>query len=366
MSKDQEAVFDSVVHVGESHRYYRGGIGSVLAVYQQYFPAFRAVGTHRHISSLGKLLYFGKNFLRLLLLLTFQRKIRIIHIHGSYGMSVYRKSLIAFVGKSLFRKKIIYHIHSSEYIQKFREGSPRYQSLVRGLFQRADRIGCLTPKWLEQYQQEFGITRGIVMPNMISPPAYDPSTRVMHRPGTPVRFLFLGLIHEKKGIFELVDMLAKHRAEFEGRVIIHLGGIGKVDELKAAIREHQLEQILDYRGWIGEKEKSQLYREVDAFLLPSHNEGLPICILEAMSYGLPVIATRVGGIPEIMESGVNGFLIEKADQHDLYTALLAYVENPELLQQHGLASLRLIQQYYPAQVVPKLEAVYRSVLNENA
>lgn len=366
MAKDQKTVFDSVLHVGESHRHYRGGIGAVLAVYQQYFPAFRAIGTQRHISSLGKLVYFAGNFVRFLGLMVFQHRIRIIHIHGSYGMSVYRKALITMVGKSVFRKKIIYHIHSSEYIQKYKEGSSRYKNLIKAIFRRADRIGCLTPKWLEQYQQEFGITKGIVMPNMISPPVYDPQTRKPHVPGEPIRFLFLGLIHEKKGIFDLVEMLARHRETFEGRIVIHLGGIGKVEELKALIRQHQLEQVLDYRGWIGEKEKSQLYREVHAFLLPSYNEGLPICILEAMSYGLPVVATRVGGIPEIMESGVNGFLIDKADQEALHKALLAYVEHPELLQQHGLASLKLIQEYYPAQVVPKLEAVYRSVLNEDA
>lgn len=366
MAKDQKTVFDSVLHVGESYKYYRGGIGSVLAVYQKYFPAFRAIATHRHISSLGKLVFFAKNFIHLLAQLAFQRRIRIIHIHGSYGMSVYRKALIALVGKSVFRKKIIYHIHSSEYIQKYKEGSARYQSLVRGIFRRADRIGCLTPKWLEQYRQEFGITNGIVMPNMISPPAYDPQTRQPHLRGTPIRFLFLGLIHEKKGIFDLVEMLARHRDAFEGKIVIHLGGIGKVEALKSAIGQHRLESILDYRGWIGETQKAQLYREVDAFLLPSYNEGLPVCILEAMSYGLPVVATRVGGIPEIMESGVNGFLIGKADQEALYAALMAYVEDPALLQQQGLASLRLIQEYYPAQVVPKLEAVYRSVLNENA
>ena len=51
--------------------------------------------------------------------------------------------------------------------------------------------------------------------------------------------------------------------------------------------------------------KINLYRDIDALILPSYNEGMPVVILEAMSYGLPVIATSVGGIPEIMEDGKN-------------------------------------------------------------
>lgn len=365
MSKEEKRIFEAVVHVGESHIYYRGGIGAVLAVYAQYFPAFKAIGTHRHISSIGKIIYFTKNYLRLLWVLITDRKIKVIHIHGSYGVSVLRKALIALTAKSILGKKIIYQVHSSEFPQKYDASPPYHKYLIEYLFRKADLVGCLTKKWQALYEEKFGLTKTVVIPNMIHPPDFDADSRKIPAPDQPIQLAFLGLIHEKKGIFEMVQMVADNKLEFAGKLVIHIGGIGKVEELNAMIAQYGLEQIIKFRGWFGENDKAALYKEVDAFILPSHNEGLPVVILEAMSYGLPVIATRVGGIPEIMEHEVNGFLFEKGDIVALKTAISAYIENHELMRTHGINSLEMVKKYYPGQVVPQLAAVYHRLLDKN-
>lgn len=365
MSKEEKSVFEAVVHVGESHVFYRGGIGAVLAVYEQYFPVFKAIGTHRHISGIGKIVYFGKNYLRFIWTMITDPKIRVIHIHGSYGVSVIRKALIAFTGKSIFRKKLIYQIHSSEYPQKY-DLAPAYQKkMIDFLFRKADLVGCLTKKWQELYKEKFGLSNTVVIPNMIHPPDFEAASRIIPGQDQPIQLAFLGLIHEKKGIFEMVQMVADNKREFTGKLIIHIGGIGKVDELNDMITGNGLEQIVKFRGWIGESDKAALYKEVDAFILPSHNEGLPVVILEAMSYGLPIIATRVGGIPEIMEHELNGFLFEKGDIVAMQIAISAYIVNHELMQTHGRNSLELVKNYFPDQVVPQIAAVYNRLLDKN-
>ena len=146
----------------------------------------------------------------------------------------------------------------------------------------------------------------------------------------------------------------------EGKVIFHLGGIGKVAELKAMISHYHLHDIIDFKGWIGESEKEKLFREADAFILPSYNEGMPVCILEAMSFGLPILATRVGGIPEIMEHGVNGYLFNKADKEAMLQAIMCYVNDPSKLQEQGQHSYQLVQRFFPQQVIPLMEDIYRS------
>lgn len=362
--KDKKGVFEAVIHVGESHLNYKGGIGSVLANYKKYFPAFQAIGTHRHISGLGKILYFTGNFVRLCCKLLVNRKIRIIHIHGSYGASVLRKALVAFTGKSVFSKKILYHIHSSEYPQKYTMAPRFHQKLVDSLIQKSDLVGCLTPKWQELYIKQFGLQNTVVIPNMVVHPDYDTGKRVFAAADKPIRFAFLGLIHEKKGIFDLVSMLAENKAYFSGKVIFHLGGIGKVDELRALIKKYGLEELVDFMGWVGEEGKAKLYRDVDAFFLPSYNEGLPIVILEAMSYGLPVIATNVGGIPEVMENGKNGFLFECGDQEAMKVALTKYINDHNLLAVHGRESFEMVGKYFPENVVPEIEQVYRRLLQD--
>jgi glycosyltransferase involved in cell wall biosynthesis len=345
--------------------FYRGGIGAVLAVYEKYFPVFKAIGTHRHISGIGKIVYFGKNYLRFIWTMISDPKIRVIHIHGSYGISVIRKALIAFTGKSIFRKKLIYQIHSSEYPQKY-DLAPAYQKkMIDFLFRKADLVGCLTRNWQLLYQKKFGLSNTVVIPNMIHPPDFEASSRIIPTQGQPVQLAFLGLIHEKKGIFEMVQMVADNKAEFTGKLIIHIGGIGKVDELNELIIRNGLEDIVKFRGWFGESNKATLYKEVDAFILPSHNEGLPVVILEAMSYGLPIIATRVGGIPEIMEHEVNGFLFEKGDVVAMKTAIRAYINNHDLMRTHGRNSLELVKNYFPGQVLPQIAAVYHRLLDKN-
>lgn len=364
MIKDKKEVFETVIHVGESHVFYKGGIGAVLAVYEKYFPAFKAIGTHRHISGLGKILYFSGNFIRLFFTLLVNRKIRIIHIHGSYGASVLRKALIAFTGRTIFSKKIIYHIHSSEYPQKYTVAPKFHRRLIDYLLHSADRVGCLTPKWQELYIKQFGLSNTVVIPNMIHPPEFSFGSKVFPVAGQPIRFAFLGLIHEKKGVFDLIEMLAKEKANFAGKVIFHLGGIGKVEELQAGIRMHGLEDLVDFMGWVDEAGKAKLYQDVDAFFLPSYNEGLPIVILESMSYGLPIIATNVGGIPEVMEDGRNGFLFESGDIAGMKKALERYVNDHELLAEHGRNSHDMVKKFFPENVVPGIEKVYRELLDQ--
>ena len=161
-------------------------------------------------------------------------------------------------------------------------------------------------------------------------------------------------------------MIAEHKTCFQGKVIIHIGGEGKSDQLKSIIEENGLQDIIDYKGWVNEEGKNILFHEVNGFILPSYNEGLPVCILEAMSFGLPIIATRVGGIPEIMEDGVNGFLFERGDKDAMKSAMMAYIENPYLLEEHGNASFNLVQRYYPERIIPEIEGIYRSLLRENS
>ena len=366
MSKEQKEVFEKVMHVGEDHVYFRGGIGAVLSVYKKYFPAFQATGTHRRISNLGKIFYFGGNFMHLLWVMAFRPNVKIIHIHGSYGASVLRKFVVSFFAKNIFRKKVIYHIHSSEYYQKYNAGSKFYKRLCNYILHHADRVGCLTPKWKDLFTQKFGLSNSIVIHNMVSPPDFDFHNRKSHQEGEPIRFAFLGLIDEKKGIFDLVNMIAEHKTCFQGKVIIHIGGEGKSDQLKSIIEENGLQDIIDYKGWVNEEGKNILFHEVNGFILPSYNEGLPVCILEAMSFGLPIIATRVGGIPEIMEDGVNGFLFERGDKDAMKSAMMAYIENPYLLEEHGNASFNLVQRYYPERIIPEIEGIYRSLLRENS
>ena len=120
--------------------------------------------------------------------------------------------------------------------------------------------------------------------------------------------------------------------------------------------------MAQFVGWISGPQKHQLLSESDLYILPSYNEGLPLSILEAMSYRLPVISTPVGGTAEAVQEGVNGFLVPPGDKAALHDRLLRFIAQPDLIVTMGNASGQIIRQYQPETIFPKLQTLYESLL----
>jgi glycosyltransferase involved in cell wall biosynthesis len=178
----------------------------------------------------------------------------------------------------------------------------------------------------------------------------------------PVYFLFLGFIHPDKGIFDLLQVLHDHKAIMTNRLKLFIGGNGQVDRLQEIIEMGGLQGLVEFKGWVTGHEKDNLLQFADVFVLPSYYEGSPVAMLEAMSYGKPVISTTVGGIPEIVEPGLNGWLHSPGDHQALLNALLYYINEPENIKKHGERSFQIAQHYYPETIVPQLRSVYSSLL----
>ena len=114
-----------------------------------------------------------------------------------------------------------------------------------------------------------------------------------------------------------------------------------------------------YLGWVNEEDKYSIYRSVDAFLLPSFNEGLPYTIIEAISAKLPVIATPVGGIPEVIHNKVNGLLIDFDDHEALSDKILEIYYNKDLSKTIAQNNYqKAINEYSLETVFKQLETVY--------
>lgn len=128
-------------------------------------------------------------------------------------------------------------------------------------------------------------------------------------------------------MFVILDVIKTHRTEFAGCVRLLVCGNGEVDNVKAIINKEELSGIVSYEGWVSGGKKQALLNMSDALILPSYNEGLPLCVLEALIYDIPIIATHVGGIPELVHDGENGYLIAPRDKIAMYKAIMKAVEN---------------------------------------
>ena len=158
---------------------------------------------------------------------------------------------------------------------------------------------------------------------------------------SPLRLLFVGRLSPEKGISHLLKAVAQLNSANEA-VRLYLVGSGSLEaQLRIQAAELNISDCVDFLGYVAERESLlKLYREADIFILPSLEDQQPKVLLEAMSQRLPIIATRVGGIPSIIEHSNNGLLIPPGDPEAIVEAVRKLKSDPSLrrrLRHAGIA-----------------------------
>lgn len=220
------------------------------------------------------------------------------------------------------------------------------------MFSRAARVIVLSREWQRWTTQAFPGARTIVVNNPVLIPRVTSSSR------EPRSLLFLGRLDAEKGIYDLLAALSSLRERLPN-VRLLCAGDGEFDPVAQRISELRLDGCVEMLGWVEGEEKDRLLERATILVLPSYKEGVPMSILEAMAHGLPIVATAVGGIPDIMQTEVDGVLIRPGD----VTSLAASIER--LLLDEGLraglalrARARVIKEFSVEHVVEQLGSVY--------
>lgn len=354
-------IYKNVIIIGPDYKNHRGGIGALIATHSKYYNPFKFISTFKPFSSnIIKGLFYFKQFILIIVKLISDRNINIVHIHGSQDGSFFRKYFIFIVAKYIFRKKIVYHCHASHFDVFYEDSNNFFKKVIRGFIENVDIVISLSDSWTKFFGEKFKCKKLKKLYNCIEPVTWGDNISVLNK-NININLLFLGRIGERKGVFELLEVLSGWKNV--GNISLSIGGDGEIDRLKTIIHNNGLSQVVDYLGWVDGSVKDKLLRGGGIFVLPSYHEGLPISILEAMNYGLPIISTKVGGIPEAVQDGVNGILIEPGDKEGLKKALLYFNENPSEIERMGRESKRLIQKFYPESVFLQLEEIYKELLN---
>lgn len=352
MTKIHYPVFDKVLFIGPDINA-KGGIASVLASYKKNFAPFHYLPTN---SDKGKIPGY-LNTVLCLVRMPFRRLAgrKILHVHYASGKSWYRKQIIMAWGRFL-GYKIVAHCHSGE----FKEFSKKtgYGKIGKALDKAVANI-VLSKSWKDFFTNNLKAGNIWIINNIISRP---PEIKE-HIAKSQVTFLFLGEIWERKGVFDILEAVKKLKTQGYNFKVI-LGGKGEVEKLRSEISRLGIDDYIEFRGWMNAEQKNNAFNESDVLLLPSYAEGLPISILEAMSYGRGVLSTPVGGIPEIITYGVNGFLITPGNRDEIKDAMLEYIKNPQLASLQGQKSLNIISHFYPETVGAQLSKMYSDILEK--
>jgi glycosyltransferase involved in cell wall biosynthesis len=226
---------------------------------------------------------------------------------------------------------------------------------VDKVFSRCDVIVALTHK-IKDFYDEVGCKNVVVINNIIERPLLS-SER--YNDGL-IHLLFLGGITEEKGVFDMLDVINENKSAFDGRLMFHIGGNKEVDRLKSIIASNKLQNVVKFEGWLSGNEKVKMLNMCDIFILPSHTEGLPISILEALSYGKYIISTNVGGIPEIVTKD-NGILFAPKDKKAL-SRILNGIATSGLEGMSPDVIRTTAANYMPENVAMQLDKLYKQIL----
>jgi glycosyltransferase involved in cell wall biosynthesis len=253
-------------------------------------------------------------------------------IFASSGLSFLEKAGFAAYGR-MRGVRSLFSVRSGHFLDRCRR-SAGFRALARLSLRACDRLLCQGDQWRRFFTAEMGIApaKCVVLENWV---ASDELLAIAERrgsaPGRPVRILFMGWIERFKGVFELIEAAAQLRSDAQVQpFVIELAGAGgDYDAIRSRIEAASLSTLVSLKGLIEGEGKLAALAAADIFVLPSHTEGLPNAMIEAMAAGLPVVVTPVGSIPDVVVNGVNGILVPPRDSQALAAALRRLIESPQ-------------------------------------
>jgi glycosyltransferase involved in cell wall biosynthesis len=276
----------------------------------------------------------------------------IVHLHLSIHGSYRRKSMMARIART-HGKRVILHEHSGEFKDDFEAGTNAYREDVRGTFAIADRVVVLSEEWRDYFADNIcDDNKLIVLHNAVKvPPVACFSSENQD-------ILFLGRL----GATKSPDMLiraSRQALEMNPNTSLVFGGDGSAEEYEALAKRLGIADRCRFCGWVSGKEKDHLLERAAIFCLPSRHEGMPMSLLESMACGIPSIATSVGGIPQIIDDGINGYLIEPGDESRLSFLLADLLGSPEKRAKIGSSGRqRIAEDFSIDKAVARLVSIY--------
>jgi len=337
----------------------RGGISAMVNVYfaQGLFHRWNAryLSTHCDGSKARKAAKAVASWLTFMAMLLTGR-VALAHVHIASDASFWRKSLFI-VPAHLLRVPYVLHMHGGNFIEFYRTRGPAVRRFIRWIYARAQRVIALSEEWRTALLGMQPASRVVVIPNPVEIPAWQASLDA----GAPT-VLFLGVIKERKGVHDLLRAWPGVLRAVPGARLV-LGGVGDAQEASALARELHVEDSIEMPGWIVGEAKDALMKRAWVFALPSHYEALPMSVLEAQAAGVPVVSTRVGGIPTAVHDGRTGILLEPLDVPGLEAALVGLLTDPARRKAVGEAARRAAAERFSADVlVPKVDAIWREIV----
>ena len=290
---------------------------------------------------------------------------KIAHIGTAFGLSFIKHTFCIILGR-LFGARVLLHPHCS-FTVIYKERSKLWKWYFKQVIRLTDGIIVLSKEWLELSSIVPGM-HIYYLPNAIDLTIYQPiaEKKLMHEEfENPLQILYLGFLGKDKGTLDIIK--AAQLVDSQGRnITFNLVGDelspGELALLRAKMQKSNLGGRVKIRPPVYGEDKLAIFSQADIFIYPSYYEGMPMAVIEAMACGLPIIATRVGGLTDLVVDGVNGVLIEPGRPDQLATALCQLIDDRDKCTSMGKESSRIAGDKFDIeQHVTQLIDIYQRV-----
>jgi glycosyltransferase involved in cell wall biosynthesis len=330
-----------------------GGIVSVQKLILGNIPSDVEISCIATLSNTSSVILKILVFIQALGLLFWQlstKKVDLVHIHVAERGSAFRQAGTTIIAW-LFQKPVILHSHSADFHVFYDNLHPIVRFGLRWAFCKSTRFIVLSHSWKKFFVENLGLQseRVIVFPNPVKFPAEIP----LRINAKKVNFLFLG-----KGAFDLIAAFDALPPERKQQAKLIIAGDGEVQKARDTIEKLCLTEYICILDWVNEVQRNELLRNANVFVLPSYNEGLPMALLEAMSWQIPVVSTPVGGIPELITPAKNGLLVNPGDVQELSKAMQSLIDSEDLRISLGNAARETVNPYEVGLYCDRLKNIF--------
>ena len=268
-----------------------------------------------------------------------------------FSKAFFREALLA---KQLIAKKI-------PFIAFFHGWNPEFEKIVDAKFQnfflntfgKAKKIIVLLPEAKKKviewgYKGEVIVETTVVDSTLLHDFSFQQSRETKHQK-KKIKILFLARMEKEKGIYELIDAFNELQKEFDIELL--LAGKGTAyEEIKTYTSNMK---NIKFLGHVQEKEKAMAFKESDIYALPSYTEGLPVSLLEAMAFGLPIVATPVGGLKYFFKNNTMGYTCNPKDTLSLKKALEKLLKNHQIRLEIGKLNFKYAHEHLMSDSIAK-------------
>jgi glycosyltransferase involved in cell wall biosynthesis len=317
----------------------------------------RVIVTHDG-GGIGRRIAFFLKALTQLTGLLLASQVALVHLQMAAHGSCWRKSAFLLLAQ-LFGVPTLLHLHGSEFRDFYEKECGRLRRrLIRYVLESASTVIVLSARWHAYLATITSGARLLTIHSFVNVKRLSEAERASV-PRSSNTILFIGLIGRRKGIYDLVRALPEViKAMPDARLVA--AGTGEIDAVRRCAREAGVDDRVLLPGWVSGVDKLRLLEEAAVYVLPSYNEGVPLSILEAMTVGLPVVATPVGGIPDVLRDGEDGYLVPPGSPNELSRRIIELLNDRGLRERMGESARRRLHAKFSAHIaVPALIALYQ-------